>query len=130
MTVHPGDELPVLEHTHTLEDSVRYAGASGDFNPLHYDPAVAGEVSPTGGVIAHGMFSMGLAGRLVAGWAGDPARVAALSARFTRPWRTGTAATFGGAVVEVDGGEATVELWGRDEQGERLLKGTARVRLA
>lgn len=125
-----GDELPVIEHTHTLEDSVRYAGASGDFNPLHFDPDVARDVSPTGGVIAHGMFSMGLVSRLVTGWAGGPDRVMALTARFTRPWPTGTTATFGGRVVGVDGDEATLEVWGRDQAGDRLLKGTARVRLA
>lgn len=125
-----GDELPRLEHTHALEDSVRYAGASGDYNPLHYDPAAAAGVSPTGGVIAHGMFSMALVSRLATEWAGGPDRVAAVNVRFTRPWPTGTKATFGGRVVAVEEGEATLDVWGEDHEGDRLLKGTVKVRLA
>ena len=122
-----GDELPRVEMTSTLETSVRYAGASGDFNPLHYDPSFAADVSPTGDVIAHGMFSMGLASRAVTAWAGDPAAVLAVDVRFAKPWPVGDTATFGGSVSKVADGVATVRLDGTLEDGTVILKGTATV---
>lgn len=79
-----GDELPPLSVRVTRADLVRYAGASGDFNPIHWSDRVATAVGLPG-VIAHGMFTMALAGRLVSDWAGDPAAVRSLSVRFTRP---------------------------------------------
>lgn len=124
-----GTELPTLTQRATLQTAVRYAGASGDLNPLHYSEEVAARVSPTGGRIVHGMYAMGLASRLLTSWAGDPAAVAQVSVRFSRPWPLGTSATFGGRVTEVDGGTVTVELWAEHEGGEQILRGTGRVRL-
>ncbi|GAA1060653.1 MaoC family dehydratase [Agromyces bracchium] len=70
---------------HLTRDSlVRYAGASGDFNPIHYRDDVAASVGLPG-VLAHGMLTMGLAVQPVVDWAGDPARVADYQVRFTRP---------------------------------------------
>jgi acyl dehydratase len=63
---------------------VRYAGASGDFNPIHYRDDIATSVGLPG-VIAHGMLTMGLAVQPVVDWAGDPARVVDYQVRFTRP---------------------------------------------
>ena len=63
---------------------VRYAGASGDFNPIHYNDRFATAVGLPG-VIAHGMLTMGLAGSAVVDWAGDPGAVAEYGVRFTRP---------------------------------------------
>ena len=63
---------------------VRYAGASGDFNPIHWNDAFAAEVGLPG-VIAHGMFTMGAAVALVEDWAGGPGAVVAYQTRFTRP---------------------------------------------
>ena len=76
----------VAERTvHLTRDSlVRYAGASGDFNPIHYRDDVAASVGLPG-VLAHGMLTMGLAVQSVVDWAGDPARVADYQVRFTRP---------------------------------------------
>lgn len=123
-----GTELPTIEQPSSLITSVTYAGASGDLNPLHYDQDFAGQVSPTGGIIAHGMFSMGLASKVLTAFVGGPEDVLEVQVRFTRPWPLGTTATFGGTVTEVADGVATVELWGRDEQGERILKGSGRIR--
>jgi acyl dehydratase len=68
-----------------LRDSlVRYAGASGDFNPIHYRDDVAAAVGLPG-VLAHGMLTMGLAVAPVVEWVGDPARVVDYQVRFTRP---------------------------------------------
>jgi acyl dehydratase len=63
-------------------DLVRYAGASGDFNPIHYSDRVATAVGLPG-VIAHGMLTMGLAARAVSTWAGGPDRVVSFTVRFT-----------------------------------------------
>ena len=124
-----GDELPRVEATASLTTSVMYAGASGDFNPLHYDPSFAADVSPTGDVIAHGMYSMGLASRALTDWAGGPAAVAAVDVRFAKPWPIGVTATFGGSVSKVDDGVVTVRLDGTLEDGTVILKGTGTVRL-
>jgi acyl dehydratase len=82
--VNPGDELEPLALRVTRADLVRYAGASGDFNPIHWSDRVATSVGLPG-VIAHGMLTMALAGRLVTRWAGDPAAVRSYAVRFTRP---------------------------------------------
>ena len=68
----------------TRDNLVRYAGASGDFNPIHYRDDVAVSVGLPG-VLAHGMLTMGLAVQPVSNWVGDPARVVDYQVRFTRP---------------------------------------------
>ena len=68
----------------TRDSLVRYAGASGDFNPIHYRDDVAQSVGLSG-VLAHGMLTMGLAVQPVVDWVGDPARVVNFQVRFTRP---------------------------------------------
>lgn len=68
----------------TRESLVRYAGASGDFNPIHYRDDVAAEVGLPG-VLAHGMLTMGIAVGTLAGWLGNPARILEYGVRFTRP---------------------------------------------
>ncbi len=65
-------------------DLIRYAAASGDHNPIHWDERFAAEVG-LGGVIAHGMLTMGLAVDLVSDWAGDPGAVVDYQARFAKP---------------------------------------------
>ena len=76
---------------------VRYAGASGDFNPIHWNERVATSVGLPG-VIAHGMWTMGAAVTVVVDWAGDPGAVVDYGTRFTRP------------VPVPDPGEASVEV--------------------
>jgi acyl dehydratase len=82
--VAPGDPLPPLTVQVRRLDLVRYAGASGDFNPIHWSERFAVGVGLPN-VIGHGMLTMALAGRLVTAWIGDPAAVVGYSARFTRP---------------------------------------------
>jgi acyl dehydratase len=79
-----GDSIPELRTTPDRFLTVRYAGASGDFNPIHWSERFAVGVGLPN-VIAHGMLTMALAGRLVTAWIGDPAAVVGYSARFTRP---------------------------------------------
>lgn len=79
-----GDVLPEQTYTVTRADLVRYAGASGDFNPIHWSERVARSVGLPG-VIAHGMFTMALAARALETWAGGPGRVRELGCKFTKP---------------------------------------------
>jgi acyl dehydratase len=79
-----GAKLPVRVFRVTRADLVRYAGASGDFNPIHWSDRTAAKVGLPG-VIAHGMLTMALVGRAVTGWAGDPAAVVEYGVRFTKP---------------------------------------------
>src|SRR5438309_8154855 len=77
-------ELPAYTFRVTRADLVRYAGASGDFNPIHWNDRVATAVGLPG-VIAHGMLTMGLAARAVTAWTGDPAGLVEYHVRFGRP---------------------------------------------
>ena len=79
-----GTALPEQPYRITRADLVRYAGASGDFNPIHWNERVATGVGLPG-VIAHGMFTMALAGRAVTDWTGDPAALVEFQVRFGRP---------------------------------------------
>ncbi|GAA2330213.1 MaoC family dehydratase [Saccharopolyspora halophila] len=96
-----GDELPPLSVPIQRADLVRYAGASGDFNPIHWNERFATEVGLPD-VIAHGMLTMAVAGRLVSNWTGDPGAIVRYGVRFTRP-----------VVVPDDGAGAAVELAGK-----------------
>ncbi len=79
-----GFELPPISVRLTRETLVRYAGASGDFNRIHYSDAAAHDLGlPT--VIAHGMLTMGQVLRVVTGWLGDSERVLSYYARFAKP---------------------------------------------
>lgn len=79
-----GDVVAEAVFSITRDSLVRYAGASGDFNPIHYRDDVAVSVGLPG-VLAHGMLTMGFAVQPVVDWAGDPARVIDYQVRFTRP---------------------------------------------
>ncbi|MGJ3507681.1 MaoC family dehydratase [Enemella sp. A6] len=109
-----GDELPALTVTLTRADLVRYAGASGDFNPIHWSDRFATALGMPG-VLAHGMLTMGLALRVVTDWAGDPARVRSYQTRFARPvvvpdTDEGVELTITGKVTAVDDDAITVGL--------------------
>ena len=112
--VNVGDQLPSLSVHFTRERLVRYAGASTDFNPIHYSNFYAAQVGLPG-VIAHGMLTMGSALRLVTDWVGDPARVRSYFVRFTKPVVVpddveGTEVAFSGVVAAIDGSEVTVAI--------------------
>ena len=81
--VEVGQLLPGFTRILTRADLVRYAGASGDFNPIHWSDAAASELGLPN-VIAHGMLTMGTALRVVTDWAGDPARLRSYYVRFTK----------------------------------------------
>src|SRR5881275_662928 len=79
-----GAEIASRQYQVTRTDLVRYAGASGDFNPIHWNQRIATSVGLPD-VIAHGMLTMATAARLVTDWAGDPGAVQQYGVRFTKP---------------------------------------------
>ena len=79
-----GAELPAQTYTVTRADLIRYAGASGDRNPIHWSDRVATSVGLPG-VIAHGMFTLALAARALDTWAGATGRVRELGCKFSKP---------------------------------------------
>jgi acyl dehydratase len=123
--VQVGTELPQQVYRVTRADLVRYAGASGDFNPIHWNERVATAVGLPG-VIAHGMFTMALAGRAVTDWTGDPGALVEYQVRFGRPVLVpdddaGAEVTVSGRVAALlDGGRARVDLTVTSD-GEKVL---------
>ena len=82
--VEVGTQLPTITVPLQRVDLVKYAGASGDFNPIHWNQRTAQAVGLPD-VIAHGMLTMASAGRIVTDWVGDPGAVIEYGVRFTRP---------------------------------------------
>lgn len=79
-----GQQLAEKTFEITRDSLVRYAGASGDFNPIHYRDDIAQQVGLPG-VLAHGMLTMGLSISPIVDWLGDPAKIVDYSVRFTKP---------------------------------------------
>jgi acyl dehydratase len=130
-----GTELPEQVYRVTRADLVRYAGASGDFNPIHWNERIATAVGLPD-VIAHGMFTMALAGRAVTDWTGDPTALVEYNVRFGRPVVVpdddrGAEVTVTGKVGAVlDDGRLRVDLTVTSD-GEKVLSlARAIVRLA
>ena len=117
----------------TRESLVRYAGASGDFNPIHYRDDVAAAVGLPG-VLAHGMLTMGLAIGTIESWAGDTGRILEYGVRFTKPVVvdpvTGADVTVVAKVGAVDDESARIDLTVSYEGTTVLVKAQARVRTA
>lgn len=114
----------------TRDSLVRYAGASGDFNPIHYrDDIAAGVGLP--GVLAHGMLTMGLAVQPVVDWLGDPGKVLDYQVKFTRPVvvdpATGAVVTVVAKVGAVE--EAALRIDLTVTFGEQTVLGKAQVRV-
>jgi acyl dehydratase len=114
-TVQVGTELPAQSFQLRRVDLVKYAGASGDFNVIHWNERVATEVGLPN-VIAHGMLTMAEAIRVVTDWCGDPGAIVEYGTRFTKPVPVpdddeGATVEVAGKVSEVlDGGRVKVEL--------------------
>jgi len=128
-----GDELPPLVKGPIQQIQLtRYAGASGDFNPIHQDDAFA-KAAGMGGVFAHGMLSMGFVAQSITDWVGA-GRVRKVAVRFAGLVRLGDVITCRGKVLEKrpakDGGdrhEVDVELWAENQKGEKVVTGRATV---
>lgn len=114
-SVDVGFEIPTVDYHLTRDTLVRYAGASGDFNPIHYRDDIATSVGLPG-VLAHGMLTMGVAVQSTVNWVGDAGRILDYQTRFTRPVMVdasaGATITVAGKVAQVDSeaGTARVDL--------------------
>jgi len=129
----PGTVLGPVQVLLTRADLVRYAGASGDFNPIHWSDRVAADVGLPG-VIAHGMYTLAVAGRAVSQWAGGPDRVVELGARFTRPVvvpddERGAQVQVSGQVLDGDAGTVRIDLTVSCEGAKVLGQARAVVRV-
>ncbi|MTD57776.1 MaoC family dehydratase [Amycolatopsis pithecellobii] len=133
MAYQVGEELPPLQVLVTRERLVRYAGASLDFNPIHWNERFAKQVGLPD-VIAHGMLTMALGGRLATDWLGDPGRLVQYGCRFTRPVVVpdddkGALVEFTGKIAEIrDDGTARVDITAKFDGKTVLGKATAIVR--
>ena len=133
--VEVGQQLPDRSFAITRTDLVRYAGASGDFNPLHWNARFAIGVGLPD-VIAHGMFTMATAARLVTDWIGDPGAIVDYSVRFTKPVvvpddEGGATLNVEGVVAEkLEGGLVRIDLTARREDDKVLGMARVLVRLS
>ena len=131
----PGTELPPRQYQVTRRDLVRYAGASGDFNVIHWNERIARSVGLPD-VIAHGMLTMALAGRFLTEWAGDPGAVTEYGVRFSSPVVVpdddqGATIEMSGTVTErLDGQRVAVDVTARSAGTKVLTRARAVVRLA
>lgn len=123
----------VLVDDLTRTQIVQYAGASGDYNPLHTDEPFATKVAGYPTVFAHGMLTMGITGRLITDWFGAP-NLTAYGVRFVAqvwPGDTLTATATVTAIRSEDGQRfADVDIVTKNQRGENVLTGTATARIA
>ena len=130
-----GDELPPATYPVTRLSLVMYAGASGDFNVIHWNERIARSVGLPN-VIAHGMFTMAQAGRYVTDWTGDPGAVEEFGVRFSSMVvvpddDTGASLEVSGRVEEkLDGNRVVLALTARSAEAKVLTRARAVVRLA
>jgi len=101
---------------------IYYAAASGDFNPIHIDPAI-GRLAGYQGVILQGMCTFSWLADACAAYVGDPGRVRRVAARFTKPVEVGDVITFQGRCAGVDGTRVRLEVSATNQRGEEVLKG-------
>jgi MaoC like domain len=139
-SVDKGTELPARSYQVTRLDLVKYAGASGDFNIIHWNERVARSVGLPN-VIAHGMYTMAQAGKFVTEWAGDPGAVTDFGVRFSAmvpvPDDDPATGTPGGAVIELtgkvleklDGNKVTVDIVAKANGAKILTRARATVHL-
>ena len=130
-----GAEIAPRQYQVTRRDLVRYAGASGDFNVIHWNERIAKSVGLPD-VIAHGMLTMALAGRFVTEWAGDPGAVTEFGVRFSSPVVVpdddkGALVEVSGVVTgKLDGHQVTVDVTARSGETKVLTRAHAVVRLS
>lgn len=128
-----GQELPPRQFKITRDSLVRYAGASGDFNPIHYSDDFAQAVGLPG-VLAHGMLTMGLAVQTVVDFVGDSGKILDYQVRFTKPVlvdaRTGATVEVSAKVSEIDEDSKTARIDLTAVCAELTVLGKAQVRVA
>lgn len=116
-----GDQIPTLHRELDLETLVRYAGASGDFNRIHYDAEYARAAAGLDGVIGHGLLAMALVIRATTDWIGDSGRVRRATARFSAPTRVGDRLTIGGEVIKQVSTSAVLRMHCVNQDGVTII---------
>jgi peroxisomal enoyl-CoA hydratase 2 len=114
---------PLVVESLTRTNFVRYAGASGDFNPMHHDDTIATQVGNPS-VFGHGMLTAGLMARVVKDWLG-PEALRRIQVRFAKQVWPGETLTFTATVTTVHGDTVDLELQAANAEGEIKLTGTA-----
>jgi acyl dehydratase len=127
-----GDELPPLVKGPIQQIQLtRYAGASGDFNPIHQDDEFA-KAAGMGGVFGHGMLTMGFVAQSLTDWAGAGA-VRKVGVRFAGLVRLKDVVTCRGRITSVSRGNGAglvdLDLWAENQRGEKVVTGKATVAL-
>ena len=127
-----GQELPTRSFKITRDSLVRYAGASGDFNPIHYRDDIAQAVGLPG-VLAHGMLTMGLAVQTVVDFVGDSGKILDYQVRFTKPVlvdaKAGAVVAVSAKVIEIDEEAKTARVDLTAVCSELTVLGKAQVRI-
>jgi acyl dehydratase len=133
MNLTAGQELPSRDFKITRDSLVRYAGASGDFNPIHYRDDFAQAVGLPG-VLAHGMLTMGLAAQTVVDFVGDSGKILDYQVRFTKPVlvdaKDGAVVSVSAKVIEIDEEAKTARIDLTAVCAEMTVLGKAQVRVA
>ncbi|MCU0577466.1 MAG: hypothetical protein MUD15_11675 [Desulfobacterota bacterium] len=96
--------------------AIYYAGASGDFNPIHIDPEF-GKMVGLGGVILHGLCAVGFVVKTITDWQGDPGKIKRFKCRFASPVHIDDVITTSGEVTDVKEGRATIALKVTNQSG-------------
>ena len=123
-----GDTFSAAEEVDQYR-TVYYAGASGDFNPIHIDPEF-GKAVGLGGVILHGLCTFGFMTKTVTDWTGDPGSLKRVKCRFAMPEDLGDTITTEAKVMDVEESRATIDLKVANQDGaEVLLMASAEVEL-
>jgi acyl dehydratase len=127
-----GQEIPARTFQISRDSLVRYAGASGDFNPIHYRDDIAQSVGLPG-VLAHGMLTMGIAVQTVVDWAKDSGKVVDYQVRFTKPVPVdpaiGATLTVSAKIAEIDLEKSEVRFDLTTTFQETTVLGKAQVRV-
>ena len=119
----------VLVENLTRTQIVMYAGASGDFNPIHHDETFATKAAGYPSVFAHGMLTMGMTGRLLTDWLGDGV-LREYGVRFVKQVWPGDSLTAKGTVTAVgEDGSVSIEVVTTNQKGEPVVAGSARAML-
>lgn len=101
--------------------AIYYAGASGDFNPIHIDPEF-GKMVGLGGVILHGLCALGFVAKTITDWTGDPGKLKKLKCRFASPVKIEDTITISGEVTEVQDSRARIALKVVNQNGVEVEK--------
>jgi 3-hydroxybutyryl-CoA dehydratase len=124
-----GEEIPVKRNPVGKYQPVVYAGASGDFNPIHIDPEF-GKMVGLGGNILHGLCTMGFVAKSMTDLAGDPGKLKKLKVRFAKPVKPLETVEVKGKVVSKEGGIVKIELGAWTNKGEVQVISNAEAELA